>query len=124
MQELEWHIFAVLFLMGASYTLLKDSHVRVDLFYSTFTTKRKAWINLIGTVVFLIPFVLLVIYSSHNYVMSSFSFSESSPDPGGLPARYALKAFIPLSFTFLLLQSISLLFTSILQIKNYKEEQN
>ena len=124
MQELEWHLFAVLFLMGGAYTLLKDNHVRVDLFYSTFNTKQKAWINLVGTIIFLIPFVLLIIYASHNYVMSSFSFKESSPDPGGLPARYILKAFIPLSFTFLLLQSISLLFTSILQIKNGKEELN
>ena len=124
MQELEWHLFAVLFLMGAAFTLLKDNHVRVDLLYSTFNIKQKAWINLVGTLLFLIPFVLLIIYSSYNYVANSFAYSESSPDPGGLPARYILKAFIPLSFIFLLLQSFSLLFSSILQIRTGKKEVN
>ena len=121
-QELEWHLFAVLFLMGAAYTLQKDDHVRVDLFYSKFNTKQKAWLNVIGTTVFLIPFTLLIIYASQNYVINSFALNESSPDPGGLPARYILKAFIPLSFTFLFLQGVSLLFKSILEIKNFNEE--
>jgi TRAP-type mannitol/chloroaromatic compound transport system permease small subunit len=124
MQELEWHLFAIIFLMGAAFTLLKDNHVRVDLLYSTFNPKRQAWINLVGTLLFLIPFVLIIIYSSYNYVANSFAFSESSPDPGGLPARYILKAFIPLSFIFLLLQSFSLLFSSILQIKDGKKVVN
>lgn len=121
-QELEWHLFAVLFLMGAAYTLQKDDHVRVDLFYSKFNAKQKAWLNIIGTIIFLIPFTLLIIYTSQNYALNSFALNESSPDPGGLPARYILKAFIPLSFTFLLLQGVSLLFKSILVIKNFNEE--
>lgn len=121
-QELEWHLFAILFLMGAAYTLQNDDHVRVDLFYSKFNAKQKAWLNILGTTIFLIPFTLLIIYASQNYVLNSFALNESSPDPGGLPARYILKAFIPLSFTFLLLQGISLLFKSILDIKNFNEE--
>ncbi len=121
-QELEWHIFAILFLMGTAYTLQNDDHVRVDLFYSKFNSKQKAWLNIIGTIIFLIPFALLIIYASQNYVLNSFAMSESSPDPGGLPARYILKAFIPLSFFFLLLQGFSLLFKSVLEIKNFNEE--
>ncbi|MCF6268743.1 MAG: TRAP transporter small permease subunit [Melioribacteraceae bacterium] len=121
-QELEWHLFAILFLMGAAFTLQNDNHVRVDLFYSKFGVKQKAWLNIAGTIVFLIPFTLLIIYASHNYVLNSFALNESSPDPGGLPARYILKAFIPISFTLLLLQSFSLLFKSILEIKNGKEK--
>jgi len=121
-QELEWHLFAILFLMGAAYTLQNDDHVRVDLFYSKFNAKQKAWLNIVGTILFLIPFSLLIIYASQNYVYSSFALNESSPDPGGLPARYILKAFIPLSFTFLLLQGFSLLFKSILEIKDFNEE--
>jgi len=123
MQELEWHVFAVLFLMGAAYTLLKDDHVRVDLFYSKFNEKQKAWTNFVGTLLFLIPFILIVIYTSANYVNNSFVLSESSPDPGGIPARYILKSFIPLSFFFLLLQGIALLFKSILTIMNHSEEK-
>ena len=117
MQEVEWHIFAVLFLMGSAFTLLKDDHVRVDLFYSRFSKKNKAWIDLFGSLIFLIPFVVLVIYTSGNYVSNSFVLRESSPDPGGLPARYILKAFIPISFFFLLLQGFSLMFKSIITIK-------
>jgi len=120
-QELEWHLFAILFLMGAAYTLQNDDHVRVDLFYSKFNIKQKAWLNIFGTIIFLIPFTLLIIYASQNYVLNSFALNESSPDPGGLPARYILKAFIPISFLFLLLQGLSLLFKSVLEIKNNKE---
>jgi TRAP-type mannitol/chloroaromatic compound transport system permease small subunit len=122
MQELEWHIFAVSFLMGVPYTLLKNEHVRVDLFYSRFSQKQKAWIDLFGTILFLIPFVLVVIYTSINYVENSILLNESSPDPGGLPMRYILKSFIPLSFFFLLLQGISLLFKSLLTITNNNNE--
>jgi TRAP-type mannitol/chloroaromatic compound transport system permease small subunit len=119
MQELEWHLFAILFLMGTAYTLQKDDHVRVDLFYSKFNVRQKAWLNIAGTIIFLIPFSLLIIYASQNYVLNSFAMKDSSPDPGGLPARYILKAFIPLSFLFLLLQGVSLLFKSIIDIKNF-----
>lgn len=121
-QELEWHLFAVLFLMGAAYTLQKDDHVRVDLFYSKFNVRQKAWLNLVGVIIFLIPFSLLIVYTSQNYALNSFALNESSPDPGGLPARYILKAFIPTSFVLLLLQGFSLLFKSILEIKDFKEE--
>jgi len=122
MQELEWHIFAVSFLMGVPYALLKNEHVRVDLFYSRFSQKQKAWIDFFGTLIFLIPFVLVVIYTSINYVENSILLNESSPDPGGLPMRYILKSFIPLSFFFLLLQGISLLFKSLLTITNNNNE--
>lgn len=120
-QELEWHLFAIIFLMGAAYTLQNDDHVRVDLFYSKFNLQQKAWLNVFGTIIFLIPFTLLIIYASQNYVINSFTLNESSPDPGGLPARYILKTIIPLSFLFLLLQGFSLLFKSILEIMNFNK---
>jgi TRAP-type mannitol/chloroaromatic compound transport system permease small subunit len=112
-QEFEWHLFAVLFLMSSAYTLLKDEHVRVDLFYSKFDKKKQAWIDMVGTVFLLLPFVFVVLFSSLNYVESSFLLNESSPDPGGLPMRYLLKAFIPLSFFLLILQGFSLFFKSL-----------
>lgn len=124
MQELEWHIFAVLFLMGSAFTLLKDDHVRVDLFYSKFNKKKKAWIDILGILIFFIPFVLLIIYTSINYVDNSIVLNEGSPDPGGLPARYILKSFIPISFFFLLMQGLSVLFKSFFIIKNFNQENN
>jgi len=121
-QELEWHLFALIFLMGAAYTLKIDEHVRVDVFYSRLSEKKKAWINFIGTLLFLIPFCVVIIYASLDYVTNSFSILESSPTPGGLPARYLLKAVIPISFFFILLQGFSLLFKSLLVILNTSME--
>jgi TRAP-type mannitol/chloroaromatic compound transport system permease small subunit len=116
-QELEWHLFSIIFLAGASYTLKIDDHVRVDLFYSRFSENKKALVDFIGSVIFLIPFCLLVIYSSKDFVINSFLMKETSPDAGGLPARYIIKAFIPVSFFLLLLQGIALTFKSFIVLK-------
>lgn len=116
-QELEWHLFSIIFLAGAAYTLKIDEHVRVDLFYSRFPENKKALIDFIGSVLFLIPFCLLVIYSSKDFVINSFLMKETSPDAGGLPARYIIKAFIPVSFFLLLLQGIVLTFKSFIVFK-------
>jgi TRAP-type mannitol/chloroaromatic compound transport system permease small subunit len=117
-QELEWHLFAIIFLAGAAFTLKTDDHVRVDLFYSKLPLKRRALIDLLGSVLFLIPFCLLIIWSSLDFVINSFIMKETSPDAGGLPARYVLKAFIPISFFLLLLQGISITFKSYLHLKS------
>ncbi len=117
-QELEWHLFAVIFLIGAAYTLKHDKHVRVDILYARFSPRVKAYINLFGSLIFLIPFVVLIIWTSKEYVANSYTVREISPDPGGLPARYVLKGCIPLGAFFLLLQGISMVFKSILTIFN------
>ncbi len=125
-QELEWHLFAIIFLTSAAYTLKMDDHVRVDLFYSKFSIKNKALVDFIGSILLLIPFSLLVIWSSKDFVINSFLIKETSPDAGGLPARYILKAFIPLSFLLLLLQGIALTLKSYLNLKSQSKtaEQN
>ena len=120
LQELEWHIFAIIFLLGAGYTLRNDQHVRVDIFYSKLSKKNRAWIDLLGTIVLLIPFCLIAIYASKNFVLNSISFNETSPDPGGLPARYILKTVIPISFLLVLIQGISLIIRSIQIINSEK----
>ncbi len=107
-QELEWHIFAVLFLLAAAYTLKVDSHVRVDVFYTLLPPRGQAFINLIGSLIFLIPFSILVIWTSKGFISMSWAIQEISPDPGGLPFRYALKAMIPAGFVLVLLQGIAL----------------
>ncbi len=117
-QELEWHIFAVIFLLGAAFTLKHDRHVRVDVLYVNFSPKTKAWINFLGSLLFLIPFSILVLLTAKNFVRNSFAVRETSPDPGGLPARYILKACIPAGFLLLLLQGFSLLVHSLKTILN------
>lgn len=111
-QELEWHLFAVIFLAGSAYTLKTDKHVRIDIVYQKLPERGKATVNFIGTILFLVPFAVLVIWTSKDFVLNSFAIHESSPDPGGLPARYLLKALIPLSFVPLLLQGLVLIFKS------------
>ena len=105
--ELEWHIFALVFLIGASYTFQNDKHVRVDVFYQNYSERKKVVVNLFGNLLFLIPWCLVVIYTSYKYANVSFSYLEGSPDPGGLPARYLIKYSITLGFFLLLIQAIS-----------------
>lgn len=118
MIEIEWYLFSLIFLLAAGFALKHDKHVRVDLFYSRFSIKGKAWVNLLGCMFFLIPFCIILIKASWPYVFTSFRLQEISPDPGGLPARYLIKAAIPLGFFFLLLQAFSLTFHSWLTIRN------
>lgn len=115
-QELEWHLFAFIFLMGAGYTLLKDGHVRVDIIYQRFGPKGQAWINLIGTLLFLFPGCFMVIATSLNFVYQSYAIFEGSPDPGGIPYRFILKACIPAGFVLLLLQGVSIFINSLITV--------
>jgi TRAP-type mannitol/chloroaromatic compound transport system permease small subunit len=112
LSELEWHIFSFFFLVGAAYTLKDDKHVRVDVFYARFSEKRKALVNLLGTLFFLIPFCIVIIKGGIPYTEFAFRLSENSPDPGGLPARFVVKSFIVIGFGLLFLQAISLVLKS------------
>ena len=107
-QELEWHLFSIIFLLGAAYTLKHDDHVRLDLVYRSrfLSDYHRAWINLVCSLLFLLPFCVLIIESSWPFVSQAYRFSESSPDPGGLPYRWVLKAAIPLGFFLLIIQGI------------------
>lgn len=110
--ELEWHLFALTFLLGAAYCFLHDKHVRVDLFYAKFPEKDKALVNFIGALLFLIPWCIVIIWVSFNYARQSFLIGETSPDPGGLPALYIVKFAITAGVFLLLLQGISSLIKS------------
>lgn len=114
--ELEWHLFALIFLLGFAFTLQNDKHVRVDLFYADRSAKYKAWINLVGTILFLIPWCLILIDSTINYASNSWMMREGSPNPGGLPARYLIKWTIALAFVLILLQGLAIIYKSIITI--------
>ena len=109
LQELEWHLFALVFLLGAAYTLRHDGHVRVDILYNShwMSDRRRAMIDLFGGLFLLAPFCVMIIVTSLPFVANSFGMGEGSPDPGGLPARWLLKAAIPLGFGLLLLQGLA-----------------
>ena len=103
--EGQWYLFSAVFLLGAGYTLHKDKHVRVDVLYSRLSNIGQKRINLIGTLIFAIPFCILGIWSSVDFVANSWSILEQSPDAGGLP-RYPVKTLIPLGFALLLVQCL------------------
>jgi TRAP-type mannitol/chloroaromatic compound transport system permease small subunit len=111
--EMEWHLFAIIFLLASPYTLQKNKHVRVDVFYNNFSKRKKNIIDLIGNIIFLIPFSFIIFYTSLPFVEDSFSILESSPDPGGLPYRFIIKSIIPIAFFLLMMQGI------LNAIKNY-----
>lgn len=107
LQELEWHLFDVVILFGIAYTLKENAHVRVDIFYAAYSEKTKALLNSISSLFFILPFSLLIIYISLDFVEMSFVQNEASSNPGGLQYRYLVKALLPLSFIFLSLQALN-----------------
>ncbi|MCB1936426.1 MAG: TRAP transporter small permease subunit [Nitrosomonas sp.] len=109
MQELEWHLFAAVFLLGAAYTMREDAHVRVDVFYAKLPVRKKAVIDLFGTVFFVIPMYTLILYSSYDFVAYAYEFQEVSNDPGGLPYRFLFKALLPLGYFLVLIQSLAII---------------
>lgn len=115
--ELEWHLFALIFLLGAGYTLKHDEHVRVDLFYDRFSRRDQAWINLLGGLLFLLPWAALLIYFSSQFAYSSFLIQEGSSNPGGLSRRYLIKGAIPLGFFLLFLQGLAEVLRAFLQLR-------
>lgn len=124
LQEWEWHLFSIIFLLGAAYTLKHDDHVRLDLFYKSqfMNPNKRAWVNLLGSVFVLIPFSILIIISSWPFVEQAYIHMESSPDPGGLTNRWLLKAAIPTGFFLLIIQGISQILENLLFILTGEEK--
>lgn len=105
--EGQWYLFSLVFLLGAAYTLREDEHVRVDVLYARLSEKGRAWINLAGTVLFLMPFCVVMLWVTWPTVQTSWQLLEQSPDPGGLP-RYPIKTVVLVAFVLLLLQGLSM----------------
>lgn len=105
--ELEWHLFALIFLLGAGYAFRENRHVRVDLFYANFKPKDKALVDIVGNIVFLLPWCIVVGWYAFFYALDSYRVGEISADAGGLPARYLIKAAIFVSILLLFLQSMA-----------------
>ena len=105
LQEMEWHLFAMVFLFGIAYALKEDGHVRVDVFYDRYSPRLKAMVNIGGTALLLLPLSVLVIEGSVWYVQEAYNSGEVSGDPGGLPYRWLIKLVIPASFVFLIVSA-------------------
>lgn len=116
-QETEWWLYSIIFLMGAGYTLIYDGHVRVDIVYSRLSQRRRDYVDLTCAFIFLFPMCVLVIVTSLKFVAASWEVREFSPDPGGLHGYYILKAFIPLGFALLALQGVSTVYKIVKRIR-------
>jgi TRAP-type mannitol/chloroaromatic compound transport system permease small subunit len=106
LQEMEWHLFSMVFLFGIAYALKEDGHVRVDVLYDRFSPRWKAIVNIGGTLLLLLPLSALIIEGSIWYVHEAFTSGEISGDPGGLTQRWLIKGVIPASFVFLIVSAI------------------
>ncbi len=104
--ELQWYLFSLLFLLAAAGTLRENKHVRVDVFYGRLSDRGKGWVDFVGTLVFLIPFCVFILYGSWPSVAESWRVREVSADPGGLP-RYPIKTLVPVAFALLLAQGFA-----------------
>lgn len=113
LQEIEWHLHTLIFLFAASYAYQRDGHVRITMLRDRCSEKTKAWIEAGGCLLALIPYAALLSYLSYAYFAYSFSINEASEAPGGLPARWFLKAFFPIAFALLALQGMATFLSSI-----------
>ena len=112
---MEWHLFSSLFLLGISYTLQQDAHVRVDIFYANFTQKKQALINITGFIIFILPISFLIAYYGFDFAYNAYEIGELSGDPGGLTHRFIIKSVIPLSFILVVISGI------LFALDNYKQ---
>lgn len=120
--EMQWYLFSLIFLLGAAYTLRHDGHVRVDLLYSRLSERGKAWLDLVGTLLILLPFSALILWLSWPAVRNSWKIAEGSPDPGGLP-RYPIKALILVAFVLLILQGFALVIHKIAVLRRRASDE-
>ena len=107
LQEMEWHLFDVLFLFGLSYALKHDKHVRVDIFFASYTKDTKAMVQIFSMLFLLIPFSLYFLNGAYEMTAQSYLQNEISSDPGGLKARWVIKGVLFLAFVLLVLQALA-----------------
>jgi TRAP-type mannitol/chloroaromatic compound transport system permease small subunit len=107
LEELQWHLYALGIMFGASYAQMTDSHIRVDIIHARLSGKWKKRWDLFGIICLLLPFVVIVFYQSLDFVYESLRVNESSDAPLGLPWRWAIKGVIPISFGLLVVATVS-----------------
>ena len=116
--EVQWYMFAVIVMFGAAYTLRKNEHVRVDLLYMTLSRRGQLWIDILGTLFFLIPTCAILAWLSWPFFMQSYNVFEHSSNAGGL-IRWPIKLVLPLGFALVALQGVSELIKRVAFLNDY-----
>ncbi len=114
--DIQWYMFSLIFLLGAAAGLRQEMHVRVDVLYERLAPRARAWIDIAGTVLFLLPFCVMMLVTSWPAIHNSWLVREGSPDPGGL-ARYPIKTVLLICFVLLFLQGLSQLITRVAALR-------
>jgi TRAP-type mannitol/chloroaromatic compound transport system permease small subunit len=123
LEEMQWHIYAVIIMLGLSYSFVKDSHIRLDILHSKFSKPTKEKIEIMGIVCFLWPMIFIFFIHSLPFVAESFRVGECSDAPMGLGYRWAIKSIIPLAFFLLFIASVSRLAQAVHYLKNKNNQQ-
>lgn len=116
LQEAEWHAHVILFTLLIGYTYIKDAHVRIDLVRERLSERTQWWIELLGCLLFLIPYCVLVVYFSYDFTVRSYINQEISSSATGLTHRWIIKSFLPIGFTLLGLAGIAVVFRKIVEL--------
>jgi len=112
------YLHAIIFMIGIAYAMKLGDHVRIDILYRRMSDRTRAWVDLLGTLFFLYPTFIFILYVSWDYVLASWQVVESSPRPGGLAYVYLLKSLLIIMPALMLLQGTALLLRSVLQLRN------
>jgi len=107
LEELQWHLYSVAFLIGISYVLTRDANVRMDLLFRRYKPKTREWVDVVGIIVLTLPFVAVIFCQSLDFVYMAWQFGERSEAPLGLPYRWAIKAAIPFSCILLAMAGVA-----------------
>ena len=124
MQELYVWQHSIIFLGGAGFTFLHNNHVNVDIAYSQFRIKTKCYVDILGTLFFLFPWVFVIAYSSSSFIKSSWRIYEPSSQTNGMPGLFLLKSMIWLFCLIIFLQGLSLIGKRVLLLLNYSKTNN
>lgn len=120
LQEVEWHLFDVIFLLGLTYALKHDKHVRVDIFFERYSKETKAIVQIVSMLLLVIPFSLIFLSDSIDMFIQSYLQNEISSDPGGLTHRYIIKGVLVLSFILLIIQALSEIMKALQRLESKK----
>jgi TRAP-type mannitol/chloroaromatic compound transport system permease small subunit len=124
LEEIQWHLYAVIIMLGLSYSFVKDSHIRLDILHSRFSKRTKGKIEIMGIICFLWPMIFIFFMHSLNFVAESFRVGERSDAPLGLCCRWAIKSIIPLAFFLIFIASVSRLIRAVHYLKNKNDYRN
>jgi TRAP-type mannitol/chloroaromatic compound transport system permease small subunit len=116
LQELEWHLHAILFFLCIGWAYIKNAHVRIELVYERLSRRAQLWVELLGCVFFLIPYCLIVLYHGVDWWGRSWAIGEVSDSATGLPYRWAIKAALPIGFIFIFLGAVTVLLRKVVEL--------